>query len=250
MIKITRTVKPHKLAETESELTNAYKLDNTKTVWNKKYIKEALFEMSHGKCCYCEVKLGEEGKYMQVEHFHNKSKYPDEVVKWENLLPSCNRCNITKSDYDTYENEIINPCIDNPKDYLYMKNYRYKSKEYNTKGMNTIDVLYLNDSDNLVKPRFAIGEEIQNKISELLGKMNTYINSKEQSVINKNKIVFGIRDLLKLAQPTEEYSATAATIIMGENDYKVLKEKMKSNGLWNNELNSLDSYAEKINLNL
>ena len=33
---------------------------------------------------------------MEVEHFHPKSLYPNEVISWENLLPICKRCNSSK----------------------------------------------------------------------------------------------------------------------------------------------------------
>ena len=101
MIKIQRVSAPSELNdETVSTLTTLYK-STGENVWNKPYIKKELLKMSHNKCCYCELKLGEEGKYMQVEHYHCKSLYPDEVVLWENLLPSCNRCNTNKSSHDT-----------------------------------------------------------------------------------------------------------------------------------------------------
>lgn len=249
MIKITRGNKPAELTpELEIELTEKFRKDQSKSVWNKPYIRNALFDMSHGKCCYCEIKLREEGKFMHVEHFHNKSSYPEEVVKWDNLLPSCNRCNISKGTHDTYKEEIINPCIDNPKDYFYIKNYRYRTKNNNEKAKKTIDVLYLNDTDELVGPRFKIGNEIQDKIQDLLDKMQEYILSEGKSVIIKNKIVYGVRDLLKLAQPTEEYSATVATIIICDEDYKKLKEMMVNHEIWNENLTFLEENVNRIAL--
>ncbi len=251
MIKINRQKKPTELTEDiQKQLTD----DSKKTVWNKPYIRNALFKMSNGKCCYCEVKLAEEGKDMHVEHFHPKSKYPDEVVSWKNLLPSCKRCNGSKSIHDTYEEEIINPSVDNPKDYLYMANYWYKCKATNEKdrkkAKDTIDVLSLNDMMGLVNPRFQIGNEIEGKIEQLLEKMEEYKDAPKKKIQQKNKIVNGIRDLLRMSQKTEEYSATVATVIMGDEDYKTLKAMMKECDLWNDELTNLDKVAEEINLNL
>jgi len=247
MIKINRTPKPIELTEeVQKNLTNQFKEDNSKTVWQKTYIKEALNKMTNGKCCYCEVKLGEEGKNMHVEHFHSKSKYPDEVVEWNNLLPSCNRCNSNKGALDTYEEEIINPTVDDPKDYFYIKNYRYKVKNNSEKARRTIDVLYLNDSAGLVSVRFSFGENIQEKIEDLLEKTKQYISDDNKRIDKRNKIVFGIRDLLNLAQPSKEYSATIATLIIGDEDYKHLRELMIQNDLWNEDLSILEKSAKQI----
>lgn len=255
MIKINRTEKPAELTEeVQQELTDEFKRDKTRNVWNKPYIRNALFKMSNGKCCYCEVKLAEEGKDMHVEHFHPKSKYPDEVVNWENLLPACKRCNGKKSTHDTYEEEIINPCIDNPKDYLYMSNYWYKcknnSEEDRKKAKDTIDVLSLNDLDGLIMPRFKIGNEVEEKIKDLLDKMEEYKVNTKKKIQQKNKIVNGVSGLLRLAQNTQEYSATIATVIIGDEDYKTLKAMMKECDLWNDELTNLEKATEEINLNL
>lgn len=248
MIKINRAEKPKKLADKEEELANQFLKDRKKTVWDKKYIKDALYKMSYGKCCYCETKLTEEGKYMQVEHFHPKSLYPDEVVKWENLLPSCNRCNIKKGAHDTYKDEIINPCEDNPKDYLYMENYRYKCIENNTKARHTIDLLYLNDSDELVLPRVKIGEGIQDNIHDLMVRVNQYNEEIDKSIISKNRIVNCTKNLLKLGQPSNEYSATIATIIQTDKEFKIVKNLMKKNKIWDEELEELELETKKIAL--
>ena len=62
MIKLNRGECPKELTdEVKEELTELYKKDKEKDVWNspkiKKPLKEALLEMSHGKCSYCECAL-------------------------------------------------------------------------------------------------------------------------------------------------------------------------------------------------
>lgn len=87
MIHIVRIEKPKELTDdVVKQKTELYKKDNTKTVWKEKYIQDALMAMSYHKCCYCECLLDEESKYMEIEHFHDKSSYPDEVVIWDNLF--------------------------------------------------------------------------------------------------------------------------------------------------------------------
>lgn len=81
MIKLRLCDKPIELTdEVEKELVALYR-STEKDVWNKTYIKDALFLMSHGKCAYSEQKLNERSSYLEVEHFRCKKHYPDSVVE-------------------------------------------------------------------------------------------------------------------------------------------------------------------------
>lgn len=248
MIRIEKTEKPAELSdEVKNVLTVKYK-DTKESVWNKPYIKENLLKMSHNKCAYCEMKLGEEGKYMQVEHFHCKRLYPSEVVDWDNLLPSCNRCNTNKGSHDTVVEPIINPCLDDPAKYLYIENYRIKSRNQNKLGKQTIEVLYLNESESLVLPRFKLGNKLLEKIGDLNELLKDYIDGKSTSTRRKNRIVNGVKELLQQTKPEKEYSATVATVIMEDETYQSMKYKMKQERLWNDELEKLDKDAYAIAL--
>jgi len=97
MIKLELPQKPTELtaklqAQKTTEFINSGK---KKKVWGMEWLKKAVLEMSFGKCCYTEIRLNEESKYMEIEHFYPKSKYPKKVLEWGNLLPSCKKCNIT-----------------------------------------------------------------------------------------------------------------------------------------------------------
>ena len=155
MIKLKRSKKPAELTPAiQKKLTEEYKKDGN-SVWRKDYITKSLLQYSNNKCAYCECDITEESKYLEVEHFHHKDKYPDEVVKWTNLLPSCKKCNGTKGSHDTYKEPIINPCDVNPQGALELKNYRLIGK--NTLGKMTVSVLDLNNQDRHCKKRFEIG---------------------------------------------------------------------------------------------
>lgn len=65
---------------------------------------------------------------MKVEHFEDKFDYPDKVMVWENLLPSCKKCNSSKNTHDVIAAPIINPFIDEPKNELYFRLYHIKGK--------------------------------------------------------------------------------------------------------------------------
>ena len=80
MIKLNRGECPKELTdEVKEELTELYKKDKEKDVWNspkiKKTLKEALLEMSHGKCSYCECALGIESKDVTIDHFLPKKSH-------------------------------------------------------------------------------------------------------------------------------------------------------------------------------
>lgn len=89
MRKIELAEKPVELTqEEETRLVNIYKRTG-EAVWRKPYITAALLQMTYSKCAYSEAKLQEGGAYMEVDHFHPKSLYPEEVVKWGKPAP-CN----------------------------------------------------------------------------------------------------------------------------------------------------------------
>ena len=111
MIKLSRGEKPEELTnDVCEELKKLYAEDKDRDVWNSSKIKEplkkAMLEMSHGKCSYCECKLGIESKDVTIDHFLPKSENPDEVVEWENLFPACLRCNRKKNRFIFWENII------------------------------------------------------------------------------------------------------------------------------------------------
>lgn len=66
-------------------------------------VKEALIAAQHGKCCFCESKIGPDG---DVEHYRPKACYSQDrddalhgpgyywlAYEWSNLLLSCSTCN-------------------------------------------------------------------------------------------------------------------------------------------------------------
>ena len=68
------------------------------THYNKQNVVDALWEMQHGKCCYCERRLPETGHLKAVEHFRPKSIFPELRNEWRNLLLACSQCNGYKAD--------------------------------------------------------------------------------------------------------------------------------------------------------
>lgn len=238
MIKLERTSKPVELTATlQATLTEEFKLTG-KSVWNIDFIKKALLGFSNDKCCYCETNIKEESKYLEIEHFHHKESYKDEVLEWENLLPSCKKCNGTKNDHDTITEPIIDPSKINPKDHLTYWRYRIKGKD--DLGKITISVLDLNNSDRLVKKRFEIGNAIQAKLEQLNELADDYISGAQTSTRRRNRIVNGTKDLMREGLPVSIYSATTAAIILTDTEFIDLKQKLSSLTFWDAELVQLE----------
>lgn len=248
MIKLIRPKKPIELTE-DKEIALIEKYKKTKqSVWREDYIVKLLLEMSHNKCSYCETILGTQAREMQVDHFHCKKIYPDEVVSWTNLLPSCSQCNSNKSIIDTNQEPIINPCEDNPKDYLYLKHYMIKSKDntIGSKGRNTVDKLELNHRDRLVNSRIKIADEMCSKLDTIYEKTIALNSRADGKLYNKTKIINTLRDILKMAQPDAEYSAFIATIILTDEDYIEIRDILLKQNLWIEELEKLHITASEI----
>lgn len=66
--------------------------------YNKPAVVHALWDMQHGKCCYCERRLPAKGHLKAVEHFAPKAIFKGRRNEWANLLLSCSQCNGKKSD--------------------------------------------------------------------------------------------------------------------------------------------------------
>ncbi|MDA1782494.1 hypothetical protein AVT_11230 [Bacillus tropicus] len=250
MIKINKVSCPTELNdEVRQQLTDTYIQSGT-SVWKQKYIVEALLDSSHSKCCYCECNVSEESKYMEVEHFMDKNHYPDKVVEWDNLLPSCKRCNGNKSDHDVVSEPIINPAIIEPKEHLTMWAYRFRSKNGSVIGQNTIDVIQLNETHRLGLARFEIGEETHNQINILLDLTVEYCDGTAQHTRRRNKIKSQIKALMREGCPTQEYSATVATEINNSEEFSVVMDLFKGNDLWDEEMDELYSEVCKSALEI
>ncbi len=238
MIRLIRSAKPIELTpQLQADLTAEYKTTK-KSVWNIDFLKDALRSYSSEKCCYCEANINEESKYLEVEHFHPKTPYEDEIMEWENLLPSCKKCNGTKGDHDTKKEPIIDPTNDYPNKHLKFWNFRLKGTD--SLGELTVSTLNLNEQDRLVIKRFEIGNAIHEKLEDIQDWLNDVITGTQTSTLRKNRIKNGIKALLREALPSAEYSATAATVILTSQDYHKLKGDLESQKLWDDEMGALE----------
>ena len=247
MIKLERGERPKELTdEVCEELKKLYAEDRDKDVWNstkiKKPLKEAMLDMSHGKCSYCECRLEIESKDATIDHFLPKSKNPDEVVNWENLFPSCLRCNRKKNDR---EEKIINPCENEPKDYLGIINanrFRFKAIDSDGIGENTIDVIGLNDIRRVMVPRMEEWESLKERLMEIEADL------KEEGF--KKKYKNRLRKIMENCLPDVSYSATKATNLLNDDTYNEIKNILLESEQWTADLKKLEEDIEHIALRL
>ena len=61
-------------------------------------VVQALLQMQHGKCCYCELDIAHSGSGKQVEHFRPRAQFNNLLYDWNNLLLACADCNHAKLD--------------------------------------------------------------------------------------------------------------------------------------------------------
>lgn len=242
MIKLELPEKPIQLTdEIEKELTELFKKNGT-AVWNKAYIKEPLLTMSNNKCAYSEQKLGERSAYMWIDHFKHKDKYKDAVVEWGNLLPSCQKCNTTKNDWDVLIDPIVNPLTDNPGDYLYIKGFRFHAK--NEKGKNTIEAVALNDRIHFVTPRADSAFLIIDLLSahyKLLLEVKT--DRKRNNTINR------IKSILEQSGPQHEFSAAISTYLLYEDPlFQEIKSYLISIEKWDEQFQQIEAELTRIAL--
>ena len=247
MIKLERGERPKELTdEVCEELKKLYAEDNDKDVWNSPKIKEplkkAILEMSHDKCSYCECKLGIESKDVTIDHFYPKSENPDKVVEWENLFPACLRCNRTKS---KREERIINPCNDEPKEYLGVRNinrYRLKGIDSEGIGKNTIDVIGLNDVSRVITPRMVAWEILKERLVE--------IEEDLQDGGYKRKYKNRLRKIMENCLSDTAYAAVKATNLLNDESYNTIKNILIAESQWTDDMKDVEIRIKEIALKL
>lgn len=248
MIQLTLPPEPPELTANRQRLTAAYaescRAGKPKAVWNTAYIRDALLEMTHGKCAYSEVRLQGRGAYWDVEHFKCKDLYPDSVVEWGNLLPACEFCNRSaKRDHDVVAVPIVNPIKDRPGEHLYVRRGRFFPKD--DKGEKTIEVLNLNDEVNLLRSRFEVCQYCEERLRECEFWMKRSAAPSDRCAV-RNKLLA----LLRAGLPEREYAATVATCLLCDNG-ELLREvetQLRIWQLWDEEMERTKEALRQIAL--
>ena len=231
MIKLDLPPEPPELTAQKDRLTAEYR-EKKKPVWREgavgETLKRVLCEMTHNKCAYSEAPLETNGSVMHIEHFYPKSIYPERVVEWGNLLPTCATCNSGKGALDVGKTPIVNPLRDDPKDYLYVEGFRYRACDTEGVGQRTIDVLRLNDATQFAAPRFLAAQYIVEAIERVL----------RQADVTADHLLRGeVLQLMEEAGPSRSYSAVIATYLLYEHDgLAKLEALLSERGVWDEHL--------------
>lgn len=240
MIQLYRTSPPEEMTEKwVQEQTNRFKLNKDLAVWNVPFLKKALLELSHTKCAYSEIRLQEEGKSMEVEHFLPKSEYEDKVLEWDNLLPSSRHCNNAKRDKNPEKYPIVHPIRDNPKDHFYLIDYVFRGKTQ--KGRNAAIILKLNDLEQLVEPRRAVGLATRESLYRIYEKTKSLIELPPETELS---LIESLEKIMIQGTKKHPYSATVATILLNDPHYQVIKIFFQKHGLWSPGFEELETQVQ------
>jgi uncharacterized protein (TIGR02646 family) len=196
--KTPHTLRSKKVRDVKQRLLNknqrGERIDATDlpSYWSESDIKDALWNMHNGKCCYCERKRDMK-RESDVEHFRPKLNVANDnnhpgywwlAYEWDNYLLSCKTCNQThkktnfpllscstraqtpEDDLKTEKPVLINPAEENPEDYigfdwsigLYVKAI---GRDDALRGHNTALLLGLN-AKTLLEQRVEILDELMN----------------------------------------------------------------------------------------
>ncbi|MEN8218721.1 MAG: HNH endonuclease [Pseudomonadota bacterium] len=136
----------------------------TDSHWTKDEIRHPLVQYFEDNCGYCGIGIGTrrskvDGKALpigQVDHFRPKSKCPELVYEWDNLIWSCVNCNDVKGNYYAAESLLFDPC--NAEDMQYLE-LRQDGKYY-------------------LKPAFAVDSLLRKRYQATCD--NTLINAGER----------------------------------------------------------------------
>lgn len=237
MIKLQRGVRPTYLSDQKvQELTDIFKANKGEVVWKHKEIHNALLISSFNKCAFCETKLQISSSYMEIEHFKSKDLFPEDVVDWNNLLPSCKRCNTTKSKHNVVLKPIINPFDIDPKDHLTQQGCRIYFKT--DMGESTQEALNLND-EKLTRPRFEVWDYVVTSLEEM------YKDLTQKTKLTKhdrNKLC----RLLTSCQADRAFSAFASTALHQTPEYSLVINALRSAGQWDDQLEDLHQNSLRL----
>lgn len=154
MIKIVKLPKPEVLSDNEEQWTDEYIRRKSgdvaipkaaETRYRHPDIKSTLRLESHDKCIFCESKISHVFPG-ETDHIIPSSKKPEYIVKWDNLGYVCKECNRNKHNYHDDRVPLLNPFVDEPKDYLLFVGPLVFPKPGRIRATTTVEKLKLDRS--------------------------------------------------------------------------------------------------------
>lgn len=197
---------------TDVDEQNEKTTDSTNSVeWDKGYkafkknIRNHLKREQRGRCAFCRIRINTGTSWANLEHLISKTDYPTFMLKPENLVYCCTRCNMSKLKQNVISNPvqdkslqifptnsqgflIINPYHDNYEDHIDFLDEIIIVSKNSLKGTKTIE-LYKLYRPELAEDR-AYELQIENEtINERLIQRLTLPNIDEQVKNQINNII-------------------------------------------------------------
>ncbi|MEG8019894.1 HNH endonuclease [Sphingomonas aerolata] len=245
MIKLFRSQPPTSLDKASVATLTAEYIATGNSVWNRQSIKKFLLKYSNNKCAYCEENISTTSNYMEVEHFLPKVPYSHLVVEWNNLLPSCKRCNASKGTYDpAVHGVIINPADTYPQRHLYFSNLTLRYRD--DVGERMIRACNLNSTDRLFLVRSELHAAMHHSLERTRSDMKAFLAG-DTSFEKEQMIVRSVASMLKSAGHERPYAAFLATSLLSDPTYLWLRGELEKTGLWN-KLDYLEQSAKSVEL--
>jgi hypothetical protein len=97
----------------------------------------------------------------------------------------------------------------------------------------------LNDTERLVVPRFKVGNKLADELEKLLD--TTQSTTNKNSRMHINKMIGHLENIMKMATKDSKYSATAATVLLNDTNFKEIKQYFTVNNLWSDDFNELET---------
>ena len=211
-------------------------------IYGHKDVKDCLISAQHGKCCYCEGRIGAHD-YGDVEHYRPKAAVRQDKISeklypgyywlaycWKNLYFSCRKCNQNKSiffplvdpekqarsHHDNIAKEetlLLDPSgVDNPRNHIKFVGPRIKGAS--EIGQKTIEIIGL-DRTELLEDRLERLNLIKANI-DIVNLADHFLNSPPENHWNGKLVEYynGARKFLDNAvKPAAKYSAMATDYV-------------------------------------
>lgn len=199
MIELRKSSEPEWIKVNSIEKTREYvaSADGAKpSPWQRDEVTSALHAEGSGKCMYCEGTISDVS-YLEVEHIRPKSAFPELILCWSNLGPSCRRCNVNKGSYWTESSslQMLDPYTDPVAEHIAFVGPLAVPANGSSRGENTIRKLKFSTRSDLLFSRSKKIEELDLRLKNWQGATDPEIRE------------LYAEDVIRAIRPSSEFSA-------------------------------------------
>ncbi len=205
MISINKNTKPT-ILENDIIQTKLLSIKDTEkpgkkinNLYNDNSVRIALNELYNNKCAYCEGIANTSKFVSRIDHYRpkngiknikNHKGYYWLAYEWTNLLPTCEKCNIKKSNQFPLNNEDTRISDNLEKEGFLQKN-NFVFEKFNLKQLENEERLLLNPEIDKVEEHlyFSITGEIKHLTEKGKKSINVYDLNRSSLIFERRKIV-------------------------------------------------------------